>query len=301
MVDGVGSVDVEHILLDTEPATPRPPDGRAAPPPEIPRGRSSVDVVTGGLARGALPIAARAGARHRSVPACDIARASARDGALATARGAMAELLVRDEINAAPRTSLNVPIGGRPRARRRHVPLDELKAIKRGLGGKVNDVVLAAAAGGLRALLLERGEEPPERRPAGDGPGQHPQRRRARSRSATRSRSLFVDLPVAEPDPLRRYRLQPPRGSAQGRGQAVGARALIDFTAHAPPVVHSFLARSMYATRLFNVTITNVPGPPRPLYAFGSRPRRSGRSSRSPPSTPSESRSSATPAGSASA
>ena len=40
---------------------------------------------------------------------------------------------------------------------------------------------------------------------------------------------------------------------------------------HAPPVLHSFLARSLFATRLFNVTITNVPGPQFPLYAFGSR------------------------------
>ena len=84
--------------------------------------------------------------------------------------------------------------------------------------------------------------------------------------------SLFVELPVAEPDPLRRYRLQTSASAShKGSGQAVGSRALIDFAAHAPPVLHSFLARSMYATRLFNLTITNVPGPPRPLYAFGSQ------------------------------
>ena len=38
-----------------------------------------------------------------------------------------------------------------------------------------------------------------------------------------------------------------------------------------PPVIHSFVARSMFATRLFNVTITNVPGPQMPLYYFGSQ------------------------------
>lgn len=83
---------------------------------------------------------------------------------------------------------------------------------------------------------------------------------------------MFVELPVAEPDPLRRYRLQAAasREHKQG-GQSTGSRALIDLTAHAPPVVHSFLARSMYATRLFNLTITNVPGPRTDVYAFGAR------------------------------
>ena len=40
-----------------------------------------------------------------------------------------------------------------------------------------------------------------------------------------------------------------------------------------PPVLHSFVARSLFATRLFNVTITNVPGPQFPLYYFGSKVR----------------------------
>lgn len=52
---------------------------------------------------------------------------------------------------------------------------------------------------------------------------------------------------------------------------AAGAGALIDLTGQLPPVLHSALARSMYASRLFNVTVTNVPGPRIPLYAFGAR------------------------------
>ena len=36
-------------------------------------------------------------------------------------------------------------------------------------------------------------------------------------------------------------------------------------------MLHSFLARGLFATRLFNLTITNVPGPKHPLFAFGSR------------------------------
>jgi hypothetical protein len=46
---------------------------------------------------------------------------------------------------------------------------------------------------------------------------------------------------------------------------------LLNIGDHMPPVLHSFLARSLFATRLFNVTITNVPGPQIPLYYFGSK------------------------------
>jgi hypothetical protein len=48
---------------------------------------------------------------------------------------------------------------------------------------------------------------------------------------------------------------------------------MIDLAGLAPPVLHAALARSLYATRLFNVTITNVPGPQIPLYSFGARLR----------------------------
>src|SRR5699024_2225001 len=75
---------------------------------------------------------------------------------------ALADLIVRDELVAAPATSLNVPIGTARGDEVVRVPLDDLKAIKKSLGGTVNDVVLAAASGGLNRMLLERGETPPE-------------------------------------------------------------------------------------------------------------------------------------------
>jgi hypothetical protein len=56
--------------------------------------------------------------------------------------------------------------------------------------------------------------------------------------------------------------------------QAAGGRLLVELAGLAPPVLHSFLAQSLFATRLFNVTVTNVPGPPSPLYAFGAPLRR---------------------------
>jgi hypothetical protein len=47
----------------------------------------------------------------------------------------------------------------------------------------------------------------------------------------------------------------------------------MDAVALAPPVLHAFAARALFSPRLFNVTITNVPGPRTPLYALGSRLR----------------------------
>ena len=71
------------------------------------------------------------------------------------------DLLVRDELIAAPRSSLNVPIGATRRIATAHVELQELQNVRSALGGKVNDVVLCAATGALRELLLARGEDPP--------------------------------------------------------------------------------------------------------------------------------------------
>ena len=151
------------------------------------------------------------------------------------------------------------------------VDLEQVKAIKRTLGGTVNDVVLAATAGGLRRLLVERGETPPR----GGLRAMVPVNIRAAAEHlelGNKISSLFVHLPVDEPDPRHRYARQLAEAERLKAGdQALGSREIIDLAAHAPPVLHTFLARSLFATRLFNVTVTNVPGPQMPLYAYGSR------------------------------
>ena len=84
--------------------------------------------------------------------------------------------------------------------------------------------------------------------------------------------SLFVHLPVAASDPAERYVLQVEEAEALKAGtQHEGSSFLLDLGNHMPPVLHSFVARSLFATRLFNVTVTNVPGPQAPLYYFGSQ------------------------------
>jgi WS/DGAT/MGAT family acyltransferase len=172
---------------------------------------------------------------------------------------------------AAPPSSINVPIGAHRVLAVTAVPLAQLKEIKLALGGTVNDVVLAAASGGLRTLMETRGEAPPRQglramvpvniRSAGD-----------RLALGNRITSLFVHLPVAEETAMGRYSRQVDAAEGlKASTQGTGSSAMIDLAGHAPPVLHSFLARSLFASRLFNITITNVRGPQEPLYAFGAR------------------------------
>ncbi len=283
MVDGVGSVELAHTLFDVEPEAPSRAARRATPPharggPEEGNRAYLPSLVGGGLRLATAPprLAGRLvrGAALRAWRGATSPTAEARRAADTLRRAAaLAELIVRDEVIPAPHTSLNDPIGARRRLATLSVPLAGMKQIRAALGGTVNDVVLAAASGGFRELLMSRGEPLPSRGLRAMVPVSI---RGAADRLAVGNRitSLFVNLPIAEEDPLARYRTVTEEAEGLKSGsQAQGSLAVLDLTGYAPPIVHSFLARSLYATRLFNVTITNVPGPQRPLYAFGSRLR----------------------------
>ncbi len=267
MVDGVGSVDVGYLLLDTTPDA-APADSS---PLDAQRPKAAAHPVASGslasLARawaGLLPVetilhAAQMGARGALHPR----------EALSSAQAALG-IIVHEELRAAPRTSLNGPIGTRRRFEVMRVALADLKEIKDSLGGTINDVVLTVTASGLRALLRSRGEA----LPAGGLRAMVPMNVRVASEHlalGNRISSLFVELPVAEADPLRRYRETVARSaSLKSDGQqATGTTAVIDIAGLAPPVLHVTIARALYASRLFNVTVTNVPGPQQTLYAFG--------------------------------
>ncbi len=269
MVDGVGSVDAAYVLLDSE---PNPPKRRANAAPEADEAED--DETGGGLGLGTVlgaPLHLAGAAARLTASGVGVVTHPDRVREIVRRSRAMAEMIVRDEVVAAPRTSINVPIGATRRLAIARVPLSDLKAIKDALGGTVNDVVLAATTAGLRELLLGRGETLPEQGLRAMVPVNI---RSASEQLALGNKitSLFVHLPVRDRDSLRRYRHQREEAESLKSGsQALGARTLIDLTSLAPPAIHSLLAHSMYATRLFNVTITNVPGPQQPLYAYGSR------------------------------
>lgn len=247
LVDGVGSIDIGKVLLDGHDAV-APPDAVGDDD-----GEGRFWLTPGLVLRGAK---AGLGAALHPRDAFDKARAAV-------------ELVIRDEIIGAPQTSLNVPISGTRGYLTITRDLERVRALKDALGGTVNDVVLAVCAGGLRDVLLGRGEEPPAGLRA-----QVPvniRRVDREGRLGNELTSLFVELPVDEPDALRRFERVRDRAAALKRGsQRTGGKAIVDAANMGPPLFGALLARSMFGgSRMFNLTITNVPGPQEELSVFG--------------------------------
>lgn len=266
LIDGISGAGVTAALLDAE---PEPAAGAATLAEavgelegEVPDpGRvAKLRGVVGGAIQGGF-----GAARHPR-------NASRNASALVAQAWAMAEMMVRDELRAPPHTSLNDEIGSTRRLAALDVPLEDLKRVKRELGGTVNDVVLAATAGGLRHLFEARGESVDHVR------AMVPVSLRAASESlalGNQVSSLFVDLVVAEPDPLLRYRkiVAASRELKEG-GAVAGPEGVIMLAGLTPPLIQSLVARLMFTPRLFNLTITNVPSSPITLYSQGAPLRR---------------------------
>jgi WS/DGAT/MGAT family acyltransferase len=172
----------------------------------------------------------------------------------------------------APNSPLNASVGRQRRVAVARAELDDLKTIRKAHGGTVNDVLLTVVTGALREWLLSRGEPvvagtsvralvPVSMKDEDASPG-------------NRVSSYLVDLPVGEPNPrVRLTRLSYAMRGIALHGQSVGADSLIALTGFAPPTLHALGARAArgLSRRLFNVVVTNVPGPQLPLYAAGSR------------------------------
>jgi diacylglycerol O-acyltransferase len=261
LVDGISGASVATVILDAE-QSPAPSEEDT---PTEPSSSENEETAGHGLLS-TLTGSARAG--------LEVALHPRKLGSVLSRSRSMAEILVHDELIPAPHTSLNVGIGGTRRFTSIAVPLDDLKLIKQRLGGTVNDVVLAATGGGLRRLFEHRGEGTIADQVRAMVPVSL---RRAGELLALGNRvsSLFVELPVAEPDPLLRYHKTVAAAEELKNGNlAKGAEALVQMAGAAPPVIHGLVARLAFAPRLFNITITNVPGPQATFYALGAPLRR---------------------------
>ncbi len=264
MVDGIAAVDIGQVILDTT-EEPRPSPPAAWQPAREP---SDLELVAGALVE----------AVRRPTGVIDTARAGLADLRVSANRvlGAATGLLAVARIAArpAPDSPLNAAIGEQRRFATCHMRLVDLKQIRARHGGTVNDVLLAVTAGALRAWLLGRGARVtpnstvramvPVSIRGGDqagGPG-------------NRVASYLVELPVGESNPVvRLHQVSYAMRAHKETGQAVGAQALVGIAGFAPPTLHSLGARvaSGLSRRLFNLVVTNVPGPQFPLYAAGSR------------------------------
>jgi WS/DGAT/MGAT family acyltransferase len=262
LVDGLSAIDIGQVLLDVEPDAPAPPpaDWRPERPPTgaqlvwealdeyVRRPSAIVDT-----ARGAVTDVRSTAARLTGVAG----------GLLRTARTTLLP---------APQTPLNATVGRQRRVAVARAELHDVKKVRKAYGGTVNDVLLTVVAGALREWLLSRGE------PVVAGTSVRAlvpvSMQDEEAVAGNRVSSYLVDLPVGEPNPrVRLARLSyAMRGIAQ-HGQSVGADSLIALTGFAPPTLHALGARAArgLSRRLFNLVVTNVPGPQFPLYAAGSR------------------------------
>jgi len=182
----------------------------------------------------------------------------------------MSTLLSRDAV--APRSSLNAPVTGRHRRLAvARVPLDDIKQVRRALGGTVNDVVLAGVGGGLQRLLVSRGEDVEDVRlrifcPVSVRDDSE------RGSLGNKVSAMFVALPIGHIDPADRLaEVHETTKDLKEKEQAVGADFLIGLTQYVAPTLMSMASRLAHRQPFFNLVCTNVPGPQFPLYLMGAR------------------------------
>ncbi len=260
LVDGVAGVDISTVLFDVKPVPePAGENEQWVPRPEP----SSAELAAKGLAGAAtmpLKLAERVAnaVRHPEPAARRVAEAVEALGEVAWAFA-----------DPAPDVPLNTEIGPHRRFVWARSELETFKRIKDALGGTVNDVVLAVVSGALRRWLHGRGVRTeglelralvPVSIRAEDEQGQ----------LGNRIAAMRGPLPVYVEDPVKRLQIvrQSMEGLKQSK-QALGAEVISRFNDFAPPTLLAQAARVNFSTRLFNLIVTNVPGPQIPLYLLG--------------------------------
>lgn len=261
LVDGVSAVDVGTVLLDpnpegTEVEIPEEPEEPDAPSPELLFVRAASERI-----RRPLRAARKAALSAITMPGETAARV------LRTAE-AFADLGVGAP--ACPPSPLNVEIGRDRRVAFASAELQALKDARGERGATVNDVILAVAAGGLRRFLVGRGEELPKylvalvpvsiRRP-----DEHLE-------LGNRISTILVRLPLSVEDPARRLELiSDETARLKESEQARAASLIIQATGWTPPTINRLLSELMARPRVFNLVVSNVPGPQMPFYLLGRR------------------------------
>lgn len=285
LVDGVNAVDISQVILDDAPETADVPTDTWMPSKEP----SDFELLAG-----ALSDVVRSPSEVVDSVRGGLVDVRATAGRLLGQLGHLASTAARTAARPAPTSPLNAEIGEQRRYAVAATSLEDHRAVRarhsrRGSDLSVNDVVLATVAGALRTWLLTRGEpvvpatvvralvplsvqheddavltsDLASGRLGGSG-----------HRTGNQVAAFVVDLPVGEPNPaVRLHQIAYSMRAHAEAGRAVGAQALVGIAGFAPPTLHSLGARvaSAVSRRLFNLVVTNVPGPQHPLYAGGAR------------------------------
>ncbi|MGV1004789.1 MAG: WS/DGAT/MGAT family O-acyltransferase [Candidatus Nanopelagicales bacterium] len=262
MVDGATAIDIGQVILEDSPrimtAKPEPWKPRREP--------TSAELVAAATAE--LVSSPKAVVADLREGVADVSQTVTRLG------GQLAGVLSAARTMAHPPASspLNLEIGSGRRFATVTARLSVMKEIKAEHGGTINDVLLTVLAGGLRSWLLKRGGPvshnaslralvPVSVRPAGAG-----------QVSGNHVAAFLCDLPIGEPDPLARlHRVSLEMETLKDTGQMLGATALVGVASFTPPTLHALGARAVagLSRRVYNLVVTNVPGPQFPLYAAG--------------------------------
>ncbi len=277
MVDRIGAVDVAAAILDISPE-PRPLPAQVWLPTPAP---SEVDLI----------IDAIADITNRPAEIVDAVKLAALDVRATVAEVAQAIggiwRIAHRAVRPAPRSALDVAVSGQRHFVGVTADLNRLKAIRQAHGGTINDVIMAVITGALRSFLLSRGEPvvpgtvlramvPMSVRPmAGVREANRtggPTGGRDGGRELPPVASYLLDLPVSEPNAVMRlHQVSFAMAAHTDSGEGVGADSLMELGRFAPATLHTLGARvgSQLGRRLYNLLITNVPGPQIPLYAAG--------------------------------
>jgi diacylglycerol O-acyltransferase / wax synthase len=278
MADGISALDIGMLLFDADRDAPPPPPAEPWRPERSPSGAA----LAGRAATGVLDTARRSG-RWMSRGARDPADASRRAGDGIAGLWEVTWNLAR----AAPKVPINpARIGPDREIAWATFDLAEFKRIKNALGGTVNDVSLAVATGALRAYLAELG---PDEQPSSFSNPVGDQGTRVELKALVPVSIRTVDehgelgnkltamrgpLPVGIDDPAERLAvISAAMDGLKASKQPLGAEAIWGlndwFRDFAPPVLLAPTAAINFSTRLFNLLVTNFPGPQIPFYCRG--------------------------------
>ncbi|WP_340539856.1 WS/DGAT/MGAT family O-acyltransferase [Nocardioides sp. GXZ039] len=263
LVDGVHTVDVGQLLLDTEPE-PKPlvPDGwtpRPAP--------SAVGLVAEAV-RDAIT---------EPVTVVDAVTVTAEAARRTVARASARTRQVADALTGR-RPSLRPMLGPLSQQRRFvmvETRLRDYRRISEAHGGTVNEVILATVAGALRAWLMTRvASLGGTRQMRALVPVSVIDRELEATSLGSQIAPHYVDLPIGEPSPL--VRLHQVSYSFQAHaetGRGVAANRIASIAGFAPATFHAIGARVAAAEvrRGYQISVTNVPGPQTPLYLAGAQ------------------------------